>query len=81
MFKYLLTDGKREIVALEIEPLFCISLERTLPGSKLRLIGPIEVRRGIWMLRRPNVELMWANTSNKTMIKNINFVDANAAIL
>ena len=51
MFKYLLTDGRTQIIALEIQPLYTIQLERTQPGSKILLIGPIEVRRGIWLLK------------------------------
>lgn len=82
LFKYLLTDGVREIVALELEPIHQISLEGFLPGSKLRLIGPIEVRRGIWMLKRPNVETLWSNEIDKNMVpKTVNFTAANTAIL
>ena len=51
LFKYLMTDGRTQVIALEAQPLHCIQLERTLPGSKLLFIGPIEVRRGIWLLK------------------------------
>jgi hypothetical protein len=36
-------------------------MEMTKPGSKLKLIGNIEVRRGIYMLRNCNVEIAWNN--------------------
>jgi hypothetical protein len=59
MYKYLLTDGMSNFIACELEHLSGIEIRKTLPGSKLRLHGPIEVRRGIWMLRKSNVELLY----------------------
>ena len=61
MLKYLLTDGTTEIIAIELEKIAYIHLENTLVGSKLRLCGNIEVRRGIHMLRNSNVEVLWSN--------------------
>ena len=61
MFKFLLTDGCTEIIAIELEKLAYIKLEKTNPGSKLKLTGKIEVRRGIHMLRNSNIEVIWNN--------------------
>jgi hypothetical protein len=68
LYKYLLTDGKAEIVAIEVEMLRDIEITRTLPGTKIRLYGPIEVRRGVWLLKRSNIEIMWQNLTNKDLI-------------
>ena len=54
---------------MEIETLRDLDLQRTLPGTKLRIYGPIEVRRGIWMLKRANVELLWHNTLQKDLVQ------------
>ena len=61
MFKYLLTDGKTDIIAIELEKLAYIHLESCHVGTKLKLTGKIEVRRGIHMLKNVNVEVVWAN--------------------
>ena len=61
MFKYLLTDGETEIIAIEMEKIAYIHIDSTLTGSKLRLTGKVEVRRGIHMLRNVNVEVVWSN--------------------
>ena len=76
MYKYLLTDGRVEIIACELECIKEIDITKTLPGSKIRIYGPVEVRRGIWMLKRGNVELLWTNTDAK-MIKKHTFHQAN----
>ena len=68
MFKYLFTDGQTEIIAVELEPIRELSTESTLPGTKIRLIGPIDVRRGIWLLKRNNVEVLWANTGKDNLV-------------
>lgn len=76
MHKYLLTDGKVDIIACETECIKEIDIFKTLPGSKVRIYGPIEVRRGIWMLKRGNMELVWTNSDNK-MVKKHTFHEAN----
>ena len=81
MFKYLLTDGRTQIIGLEIQPLYSINLERTLPGSKLLLMGPIEVRRGIWLLKQTNIRLLWENTDKPKMVPKMGFSEANQSIL
>jgi hypothetical protein len=84
MLKYLFTDGRDEIIAIELEPIRELSLETCFPGTKVRLIGPIEVRRGIWMLRRSNIEVLWTNTDpqSKMVPKSIQTFDrATKAIL
>lgn len=55
MFKYLLTDGEHDIIAIESEPLTFLKIDKALPGTKIRLTGPIEIRRGIWLLQPHNV--------------------------
>lgn len=62
LFKYLVTDGRTQVIGLEIQPLYSINIERTLPGSKLLFIGPIVVRRGIWLLKQSNIKVVWENT-------------------
>ena len=61
--------------------MYSVQLERTLPGSKLLLIGPIEVRRGIWLLRQSNVRILWENTDQAKMVPKMGFTEANQAIL
>ena len=51
-----------------------------LPGSKIILKGPIETRRGIYMLKNVNVELKWTNNDPK-MIGHCSFNNAEMAIL
>lgn len=69
------------MIALEIEPLRDLDIQKTLPGTKLRLYGPIEVRRGIWLLKKSNVELLWHNTTIKDLVGNQTFELANQLIL
>ena len=57
-----------QIIAVELEPIRELSAESTLPGTKIRLIGPIDVRRGIWLLKRNNVEVLWANTGKDNLV-------------
>jgi hypothetical protein len=38
-----------------------LSFDGTLAGTKLKLKGPIEVRRGLYLLKNQNVDLVWAN--------------------
>ena len=72
MFKYLFTDGRTQIIAL-----YSIQLERTQPGSKILLIGPIEVRRGIWLLKQNNIKMLWENSSLPKMVPKLGFAEAN----
>jgi hypothetical protein len=81
LYKYLLTDGKTEVIALEIEAIRDIEILKTLPGTKIRLYGPIEVRRGIWLLKRANVELLWHNIAIKDLVGPQTFEKANQLIL
>jgi hypothetical protein len=61
MFKYLLTDGKTDIMAVELEKIAYIHLDSCQVGSKLKFTGKIEVRRGIYMIKNANIEVLWAN--------------------
>lgn len=67
MLKLLMTDGHSDFIAIEMEKLRDLSLD-VFPGTKIKIIGPIEVRRGIYMLRNHNVQVVWANTDNSKMI-------------
>ena len=81
LFKYLLTDGRVQIIAIEVQPIYGVNLERTLPGSKLLLVGPIQVRRGIWLLKQANVRVLWENQDQPKMVPKMGFTEANQAIL
>ena len=65
MLKFLLTDGRGTYtMAVELDRLTGgISTEATQPGSKLLLKGVIEVKRGLYMLKNPNVELVYGYSS------------------
>ena len=43
-----------------MEKLYCISLDSVQPGSKLKLKGRLEVKRGVYLLRNCNVEVVQA---------------------
>jgi hypothetical protein len=81
MLKFLLSDITNEVIAIELEKLKDISLDVVHPGSKIKLKGPIEVRRGIYMLKNHNIELVWANRENIKMVTNASFNNASNAIL
>ena len=49
------------MLALELERLAYIHLDNIQTGSKLRLSGKVEIRRGTIMLRNTNVEVVWGN--------------------
>ena len=78
--KLLLTDGRDEVMAVENEPLWAIELQKTLPGTKIRVFGPIEVRRGLWLLRESNLELMWHNTEDKEMVQGKTFAQVKQKV-
>ncbi|KAJ8939987.1 hypothetical protein NQ314_010927 [Rhamnusium bicolor] len=52
-----LTDGVQEVEAMEYKPIPCLNLNLT-PGIKIRLIGPISIRRGRLMLQNQNVKVL-----------------------
>ena len=45
------------------------------------LIGPIEVRRGIWLLKQTNIRMLWENNEQAKMVPKMGFAEANQAIL
>lgn len=45
------------------------------------MIGPIEVRRGIWLLKQANIKMLWENTELPRMVPKMGFAEANQAIL
>ena len=59
MLKLELNDGFSTIAAIEHQ-LWGNKIKEAdlLPGAKIRLIGPLEVRRGIILLRPQNIELV-----------------------
>ncbi|CDW88392.1 UNKNOWN [Stylonychia lemnae] len=61
MLKFLLCDGKIDVLAVELEKIYAINLDNTLPGSKLRLKGRVEIKRGTYLLRSENIEVIWNN--------------------
>ncbi|XP_018566661.1 recQ-mediated genome instability protein 1 [Anoplophora glabripennis] len=52
-----LTDGVQEVEAMEYMPVPCLNLKLS-PGIKIRLLGPITVRRGRLMLENKNVKVL-----------------------
>lgn len=52
-----LSDGVQEVEAMEYKPIPSLSLNLT-PGLKLRLMGPITVRRGRLMLENNNIKII-----------------------
>ena len=69
--KFLLTDGKKEIIGMEASPLRDIDFDVLLPGTKFRLYGPIIVRRGIWFIEPGNIEILWANNGKLVIDMNL----------
>lgn len=65
LLKFLLNDGMNEVLAIEVEKLKGITLENCTVGSKLIVKGPIEVRRGIYMLKSSNVQLVFSHKDEK----------------
>ncbi len=68
MLKFILTDGQTEIMAIEMERLAYIYLDSAQAGTKLRLTGKIEARRGIHMIKNSNVEVVWLNKEPFTTV-------------
>ncbi|KAJ8921436.1 hypothetical protein NQ315_003054 [Exocentrus adspersus] len=52
-----LTDGVQEVEAMEYKHIPCLNLNLT-PGIKIRLMGPITVRKGRLMLEAKNVKIL-----------------------
>lgn len=57
MLQVTLTDGVQEVDAIEYQPIPTLNLNLT-PGIKMRLVGPITVRRGKIMLEAQNVKVL-----------------------
>lgn len=57
MLQMTLTDGVQEIHAIEHSPIPSISI-KLKPGTKMKIIGPVAVRRGKIMLEAKNVKLL-----------------------
>ena len=52
-----LTDGTQSVQAVEYVPLPQLNLD-THPGSKILIMGPVECRRGVFLLRPNNLRLL-----------------------
>ncbi|CAG9818447.1 unnamed protein product [Phaedon cochleariae] len=52
-----LSDGVQEIEAMEFKPIKCLNLNLS-PGIKVRLMGPMELRRGRIMLQEQNIKIL-----------------------
>ncbi|CAG9766787.1 unnamed protein product [Ceutorhynchus assimilis] len=63
-----LTDGVQEVEAMEFKPCPCLSINNQ-PGSKLKIIGPLKVRRGRLMLEQQNVKNLGGSV-DELLIKN-----------
>ncbi|CAG9836954.1 unnamed protein product [Diabrotica balteata] len=74
-----LTDGVQEVIAVEYKPVECLNLNLS-PGIKIRLIGPIQVRRGRLMLEDKHVKiiggevdtLLISNAAENILAKSLN---------
>ncbi|XP_023022121.2 uncharacterized protein [Leptinotarsa decemlineata] len=51
-----LTDGVQQVEAMELTPIQCLNLNLP-PGIKIKLMGPIDVRRGRLILEEKNVKV------------------------
>ena len=59
MMKLILSDGFSNVEAIEHESCFSKLKETELhPGTKIRLIGPLQVRRGLILLTPQNIEVL-----------------------
>lgn len=57
VLKVTLTDGLQEIDAIEYKPVPELNINIT-PGTKIRIVGPVTVRRGKLMLENKNVKIL-----------------------
>lgn len=57
MLQMTLTDGVQEVDAMEYRFVSCLNVNLS-PGIKIRLIGPLTVRRGKIMLEEKNVQIL-----------------------
>ena len=59
MMKLILSDGFSNVEAVEHESCLCKLKETEIhPGTKIRLIGPLQVRRGVILLTPQNIEVL-----------------------
>lgn len=68
MLKMMCSDGKQDIVAMEYEPLHCLK-EPFIPGFKIVVIGPVEYRKGVLLLKSSNVHFIGGEVEH-LLIKN-----------
>uniref|UniRef100_A0A2S2P477 RecQ-mediated genome instability protein 1 n=1 Tax=Schizaphis graminum TaxID=13262 RepID=A0A2S2P477_SCHGA len=68
MLKMMCSDGQQDIVAMEYEPLHCLK-EPFIPGFKIVVIGPVEYRKGVLLLKSNNVHFIGGEVEH-LLIKN-----------
>ncbi|XP_025205637.1 recQ-mediated genome instability protein 1-like isoform X3 [Melanaphis sacchari] len=71
MLKMMCSDGRQDIVAMEYEPLHCLK-EPFIPGFKIVVIGPVEYRKGVLLLKSSNVHFIGGEVEH-LLIKNAPF--------
>ncbi|XP_057658923.1 recQ-mediated genome instability protein 1-like [Diorhabda carinulata] len=52
-----LTDGVQDVEAMEYKPIKCLNINLS-PGIKIRLMGPIQIRRGRLLLEEQQVKVL-----------------------
>ncbi|XP_046969732.1 recQ-mediated genome instability protein 1-like [Vanessa cardui] len=57
MIKLYMTDGVQEVTGIEYKPMRNLSLD-VIPGSKVLIKGPVECRRGMFLLTENCIELL-----------------------
>lgn len=68
MLQLTLSDGVQDVEAMEYRPIKCLNLNLS-PGIKIRIIGPVTVRRGRIMLEEKNVKVLGGEIEN-LLVKN-----------
>lgn len=68
MLKMMCSDGQQDIVAMEYESLQCLK-EPFIPGFKIVVVGPVEYRKGVLLLKSSNVHFIGGEVEH-LLIKN-----------
>ncbi|XP_022165868.1 recQ-mediated genome instability protein 1-like isoform X2 [Myzus persicae] len=68
MLKMMCSDGQQDIVAMEYESLQCLK-EPFIPGFKIVVVGPVEYRKGVLLLKSTNVHFIGGEVEH-LLIKN-----------
>ncbi|VVC40030.1 Hypothetical protein CINCED_3A012740 [Cinara cedri] len=68
MLKMMCTDGQQDVMAMEYEPLPNLK-EPFIPGFKIAVVGPIEYRKGVLLLKSNSVHFIGGEVEH-LLIKN-----------